>query len=502
MLRSDSSNSLDAVLRSVEREIAAAHDSSSPSAGPPLSRHQQEESSAQRDGYRAAAMASKHSFSIDDISSRELFDPVSELSDRAAVSPEYAVSSQPLTSTQYRPFSFTSHETSAAASDWRAPLLIESLSSTEGKVALFNREDESAASSSTQTATDLIEPISLSAATSSSAPVRKRRRQRGPAGLSAEERADLKRRQHRDIDTQRRHREQAAVRKLQQLIRDKALTSLPEYNQLEGRLDVNEEEEEEDVGTERETYTEEGGETSRKDKVSILEQSAQQIQRMRQLIDHLAEKCRGEQITNRQLFIDLQAANNRLSTSSPSSSSSALTPTYSRIVDYHEANQSVYSSFFLSASVGLYHVLAQSGKVVDLNNRCLELTGWRREFVIDRLLTAPYHLIVKESSQIQREEMTQLDESRYLMEGSDGRAEFVRSEKQYDRTIRLQKELYRGLHSQVTLVWRCLLRNRKLHEVTVTQWIGSMMGVDDGQGGMMQRPAHVVGLVRSIQCVD
>ena len=338
---------------------------------------------------------------------------------------------------------------------------------------------------------------------SSAGPV-KRRRQRAPAGLSAEQRAQLRRRQHRNIDAQRRQREQTAIQRLEQLI-DEPLTHLlgnkrrgVEADFIDGGA-----EEEEGEGQDNRDY---GEDVTRKGKASILERTAHQMEEMRRRISELTELYKGEQTTNRQLFSHLQTSNSRstFSASTPSSTSSTavLPAPLSGMVNYHMATQSIYSSSFLSASVGMYYILAQTGVMLDLNSRCLEMTGWKREHVVNRLLTAPYHWIMMPESKDVKDEVAKLDGTRYLVEDTEGKVAAVKGQRQYDKTVRLQKELYRGEQSQVTLVWRVLLRNRRLHEVTVSQWIGSTMDVDDGKGGVTQRPLYVVGLVKKIQCMD
>jgi hypothetical protein len=298
------------------------------------------------------------------------------------------------------------------------------------------------------------------------------------------------------------------IRRLQ-LLTDEPLTASSGKPQQSAELSLNNDRPEDEQDDARDEGRAVRHEASEKDKVSILERTAHQMEHMRKLIGELAVMCREEQVTSRALFCQLQAATSRpmIPASTASSSSCAVSvsaSTFSQLADFHTASQSLYSSFCLSATVGMYYILAQTGTMLDLNSRCLDLTGWKREHVVDRLLTAPYHWIMMhgQSSDVMKQEVTRLDQTRYLVQDSEGHMVPAQGKGQYDRTIRLQRELYEGLHSQVTLVWRCQLRDRKLHDVTVSQWIGSMMDVDDGNGGKMQRPAYVVGLIKSIQCVD
>ena len=347
------------------------------------------------------------------------------------------------------------------------------------------------------------------AATSSvgSSRVEKRGRSGALQGLSSAERTQRKRRRHREFDAQRRQREQAVVQTLR-LLTQEPLSAASGSLQQSAELSLDDGDAEDTEADARDQRRACGHECSSRDKVSVLERAARRMQDMKKLIAELAELCRGEQVTSRALFCQLQAATQRRSLPASASSSSRagrVSPSASsQLADFRTASQSLYSSFFLSATVGMYYILAQTGTVLDVNSRCLDITGWKREHVVDRLLTAPYHWIMAqgESSDVSESELSRLDQTRYLVQGSDGRMVPAQGKGQYGRTIRLQRELYQGLHSQVTLVWRCQLRDRRLHDVTVSQWVGSVMDVDDGQGDSTQRPAYVVGLIQQIQCVE
>ena len=341
-------------------------------------------------------------------------------------------------------------------------------------------------------------------------PTEPKRRTRIP-GLTAQQRAALKRQKHREIDTQRRHREQAAIGKLHALVyetetgkADKKRVKRMRGEWLDGEeREADEEEDDEDE--------EEGDDddSSKKDKVTILEHSAKRMEQMRAIIHQLATACSTQQQNNRQLLSQLHNNNNNQqhqhqqqlsSFQLPYSNGSSpglphtLSLFHAPVAQQLDANlgqQSLYASMFLSASTAMFFIRCETGTIVDVNDRLLEESGWGRHHIINRLMTAPADALLCDEYNDEVLAMMEAAAPRVLVE-ENGEWITARKQEQYDRSLILAKKLYLGLVNQIDAVWRAQMRDGKVYELSCTSWVSGFTDVMTSKGRLERRPTTVV----------
>ena len=389
----------------------------------------------------------------------------------------------------------------------------------------------------------------LSVSLSSPAPVEPKKRNRIP-GLTAAQRAALKRQKHREIDTQRRHREQAAISKLHTLVyqplqqgkerKPTAATAETSTNDGSGSggggraakrvkgewLDEaghvtagqqqaaddeprEERDEDDNESGERDNENEEGeaveeDDSTKKDKVTILEHSARRLEQMQSIIHQLTAACNTQQQTNRHLLTQLQTSNRELQQSPPPSHPLAwFRAPVSQQLDANLGQQSLYSSLFLSASAPIFVIRCDTGYVVDVNSRMLDESGWMRHHLVGRLMSAPYDMLVG-SSIVTLERKMRLAPNRVLVERGDGQWVPAQGQEQYAKSRFLAKQLYTGQVNQIDAVWRSEMRNGKVYEVTCKSWINGFRDVLDEEGNMVKRPNTIVMVcdTQNAVCVD
>ena len=237
----------------------------------------------------------------------------------------------------------------------------------------------------------------LSTDLSTPAAAEPKKRNRIP-GLTAQQRAALKRQKHREIDTQRRHREQAAIGKLHSLVYQplgKETRSGGNGRKrargewLDGSSNGGDEVEQNDDEDDSDNEDEDNDSAKSKDKVTILEHSARRLEQMQSIILQLTAACTTQQNNNRTLLAQVH--------SNPSSH--ALSLFHQPVAQQLDANlgqQSLYASMFLSASASMFVIRCDTGVVMDVNDRLLEESGWLRHHIVGRLMTAPYDALVCE----------------------------------------------------------------------------------------------------------
>ena len=344
-------------------------------------------------------------------------------------------------------------------------------------------------------------------------------------GLTAQQRAALKRQKHREIDTQRRHREQAAISKLHKLVRnpvggeaaEKSAGAASGRKRARGEwLDEagnavgnDGEQAEGDEEEKREDEEDEDDESARsKDKVTILEHSARRLEQMQSVIHQLTAACTAQQQSNRHLLSQLQQSNGydaelpRLK-SSTGHSLALFHPPVAQQLDANLGQQSLYASLFLSASAPMFVIRCDTGYVVDVNRRMLDESGWTRDHLVGRLMTAPYDALVSDSTH-DVERIMRNAGSRVLVASSDGRWVPASKQAQYESSKRKSQQLYAGQVNQIDAVWRQQMSNGKVYEVNCRSWISGFRDVVNAEGRLVRRPNTAVFVCDTLNavCVD
>ena len=335
-------------------------------------------------------------------------------------------------------------------------------------------------------------PRDASTANSDAGTATSRQRKR-VAGLTQQQRAELKRQKHREIDANRIQREKAAVRRLTQL------TDAQQQQQTrDDKIEDDEEEAEEGGG---------GGSSRSRDKVTVLEDSARKIDELQRLVSRLTDACNAQQANNRTLVLQLQMAvrqppalpSSTLSSSSstsslPSSASSAsshplslLPPAVSQQLDAHIGSASLRSSWFVSSSVAIAVIRCSTGCVLDVNDRLLHESGWQRSHIIGRMMCPPYDYIVEPTAYSEKS-FQDLSTQRILVDGPDGRLVPARTQRQYERSKILIQELYRGQKQSIFCVFRYQMKDGHVYEVKSAVWTTSWAEEQCADGVVRRRP--------------
>jgi len=313
----------------------------------------------------------------------------------------------------------------------------------------------------------------------------------------------LKRQKHREIDANRIQREKAAV---------KRLTALTTAEQQQRHI-KDEKKEEDDEGE-----VEEG----RRDKVTVLEDSARKIDELQQLVSRLTDACNVQQAHNRSLVIQLQRAIHQPPPrpTSPCSSSTAssvassasshplslLSSSVSQQLDAHIGASSLHSSWFVSSSVCIAAIRCATGCVLDVNQRFEVESNWQRSHVIGRLMLPPYEFIVGHSTTT-KQSLANLNPQRFLVDGPDGRLVPSRTQPQYTRSKALIHELYKGEKQNIFCVFRYQMRDGRVYEVKSAAWTTSWVDESCDSGGSVaerRRPESmfIVCSYADAVCVD
>ena len=340
-------------------------------------------------------------------------------------------------------------------------------------------------------------PSSSAAPSRAAVPAPKRQRR---SALSAAERAAIKKLKHREIDAQRRQRESAAIARLQQLMSSKSGGTTVEVEVASSASGERDEEGE--------------GEEERKDKVSVLEDSARRMQQLQELVDRLSDTCSNQAADIQKLTLhlhdvgssgrrggrllddgELDAAVPPLSNCDDWSDSvvSLLPASTARSLMHADRQHALYTSTFLSASICLFVVSVSTGAILEANSLLYESTGWRPPHIINRVLTVPWDVLMS-SQPAHPGRHREVDSQRVLVDSPDGDGRLVpaRAQPQYGRSKEQMQALYSGRTSNISAVWRTQLKNGGIYEVRSSTWVGSRERVPDGRGGFTQRPLHVV----------
>ena len=320
--------------------------------------------------------------------------------------------------------------------------------------------------------------------------------------MTAQQRAELKRQKHREIDANRIQREKAAVSRL---------TRLTSQQQQRIQQDSIEQEEEEAAEVEDTEQGATGG--GRRDKVTVLEDSARKIEELQRLVSRLTDACTAQQTNNRTLVLQLQAASQQPPTPSHSSTShttaasshplSLLPASVTQQLEQHIGSASLHSAWFSNSTVSICVVRCSTGCVLDLNDRMLRESGWSRNHVIGRLMVPPFDYIVSPGSFTEKS-FRELNSQRPLIDGPDGRMVPAKTQPQYARSKALIHQLYTGEKESIFCVFRYQLRNGRVYEVKCAVWTSSWVEEKDSDGVVHRRPdsTFMVSSYNDSVCMD
>ena len=307
---------------------------------------------------------------------------------------------------------------------------------------------------------------------------RQRKRAAGST-LTAQQRAALKRQRHREIDANRIQREKAALKRLATLTTTTPPQQQPPSASADDRIDDEEEAE------------------GRRDKVTVLEDSAKKIGELQRLVSRLTDSCNAQQANNRTLVLQLQMAIRQPPSppASPRSTSSShplslLPSSLCQQLDAHIGSASLHSTWFVCSSVPIFVVRCSTGCVLDMNERAQQESGWHRSHVLGRLLCPPYDLVVAHES-VNQQTLNDLSPQRILVDGPDGRLVPARTQRQYERSKALIGDLYRGDKQHIFCIFRWQLKNGRVYEVKTALWTTSWLEVPCEGGGVRKRPESI-----------
>ena len=316
---------------------------------------------------------------------------------------------------------------------------------------------------------------------------------------------DIARRlKHRKIDANRRAREHAVINRLQQLT--ERLTHIPHFDQQHA------------TPTKRRRSAAE----AKKDKVSVLEDAADRMEALYELIEQLGQECLSRYDQSRAQAYrpkpcplpegdNMDAYSLSLLPTRPTRTKHSLPPGSSscRYMSDSAADHSspptdrssLYSVFFLSSSLPMMTIRCDTGQVMDINSQALSLSGWARQQLIGKRITAPYSFIMNRTCNTQAEiaavedELSCLGHSRVQITAQDGRLVHQKVFAQYETSNALERRLYAGELSVIQAVWRLQFNEGQLHELTATQWCDQWVDAPDGEGGTRRQPTYAMYVI-------
>ena len=161
---------------------------------------------------------------------------------------------------------------------------------------------------------------------------------------------------------------------------------------------------------------------------------------------------------------------------------------------------SLYSVFFLSASVPMLCIRCDTGQVMDINSQVMAHSSWTPCDLLGRRFIAPFSLIASRKYRTLEEiaaaeaALSCLGHERVLVPAR-GRHVHQKVFAQYEASEELERRLYAGELSVIRAVWRFQMRAGQLHEATVTQWCEQWEDVPDGEGGTRRQPTYALYVI-------
>ena len=270
--------------------------------------------------------------------------------------------------------------------------------------------------------------------------------------------AEPVKRTHREIDADRRQKEASAVRLLEELTEDP-----PPHGRRRGK----------------------GGRPKaprKRDKVAVLQASAEKIQRLQALVDRLTAAPNRSDKHVRALAEHLTAVAglsggrsgypDSVDSFASSSALSLLQPRAADSLSFLDAHHSLYASLFMSKALSMGLISMDTGSLIDGNEAFFEEIGWSREELINRSVSAPLRALLsatdEQGMRLTPEELCMRPMVRRppggalgrlgIEEGDDGRSEYMRLPlvKQYPASAFKARELAAGRITSFTSLWRCL----------------------------------------------
>ena len=313
--------------------------------------------------------------------------------------------------------------------------------------------------------------FSNSSVASVSPPPGKRRR---VSPLTKEQRAAINKAKHKEIDANRRQREATVVKQLQRLTRQKH--EREEYgseDEQDEQPNVADDDDDDDV------------EEGRRDKVTVLEESATTIAQLRALCRRMRRACNAKDrsITNLQKHLNAvaiaktravnasKAHSSDLATLSDPAASTAsllsfLPESTSQYLTQLDRSHVLYTSTFVRSPLALVLVAIPSGISIDVNEVFERSTGWKRQDIVGTLIgppadgSRPKHPLNPMVLRRRKDGKTALRDGEDEEDGWWAR----RYLRQYPSSKLSMKEVWRGESKKVEVVWRVVMADGSIYE--------------------------------------
>ena len=264
------------------------------------------------------------------------------------------------------------------------------------------------------------------------------------AALTKQQRAELRKTRHRAIDLRRRLREQSAINALQRLngdgersqVQPTSAGSSPPSSSSALTAAAEDDEEDEDEEAEAEAGTEATARKRNKNKSRILEETARRYKELQCEVARLTHANRAQNDT-----ISALMAAQLYCYPSHTPDLSLLSPHLAARV----SGAVLHSSSLLSSSLSMLLMSAETGCVLDVNERTLRSTGWERSHLLGRRMTPPWSSIPAVPTDTWSDEMrARLDNEGVWVDGADGCMVPAKLQPQYQSVMQLTIDLHAG----------------------------------------------------------
>ena len=238
---------------------------------------------------------------------------------------------------------------------------------------------------------------------------------------------------------------------------------------------------------------------ARMNKADILQESAARIEQLLLLVAQLTEACQTKSRSgcdgfNNQSVVGITAACAHLD---------LLPRAMSSPIRAHLERIGLHSSMFVHSSVTQLLLDARSGLVADVSERWLATSGWTRSEVIARRFFPPARLMITQPDLLRTRNRI-MASKRVLVLGKNGRMVPQKQEPQYEKSLRLAQQLWRGEIDTMDAVWRGQMRDGKMYDRRIYSWVSEWEDVECGGGVRMKQPCYIMAVcsVADIVCVD
>ena len=204
-----------------------------------------------------------------------------------------------------------------------------------------------------------------------------------------------------------------------------------------------------------------GKEQSTREKLVVLQEGAAEIERLRAVVQQLTEAVDQSNDKIGVIKAQLQAI-----TAQCTSHGAPLVPATASLLRELGAHHALYASCFIHGQLALWVLDLESGLIVDVNAAFLAMTGWSRSEIVRTSIALPRRVLVQlrhgdhwaasrawEASRrppVRRRPGTET--------AGKEQVEWVSSPPvaQYPASVRLVKELSEGSRKSFQCTWRCL----------------------------------------------